>query len=273
MPSTVTLISDRPQFISQWRGGLETEGLASTVVAPAELAAGTRPSGAVVVDGACEAYASEDDLLSAVGFLRTGGHVLLLSLVDRGGVDDVIDEICRGLVLREAGGMLRIIRALRRRLDPSRGRRFEYVTLSPREGEVLVILGDGESRAVRRPVSELDTGAEIIAIELIDDERGAKLTLKDGVVFEIRVTDVLGPSGDGAQGFAALSFDGSRLGSRLRQLRLDAGLTQAELAERTGIHRPNIARVEAGRHTPSLDTLARLADAIGVAPVRVLMEE
>ncbi|GAB5547469.1 MAG: hypothetical protein SangKO_072290 [Sandaracinaceae bacterium] len=61
-----------------------------------------------------------------------------------------------------------------------------------------------------------------------------------------------------------------KLGQRIRELRLAAGLTQAELARRTGIHRPNIARVEAGRHTPSLETIARLANAIGVPTTRVL---
>ncbi|MCA9606566.1 MAG: helix-turn-helix transcriptional regulator [Myxococcales bacterium] len=68
------------------------------------------------------------------------------------------------------------------------------------------------------------------------------------------------------------SVDGVRLGQRIRELRLAAGLTQAELARRTGIHRPNIARVEAGRHTPSLETLARLASAIGVPTTAVLDE-
>ena len=67
-------------------------------------------------------------------------------------------------------------------------------------------------------------------------------------------------------------MEGPRLGARLRQLRKAAGLTQAELARRTGIHRPNIARVEAGRHTPSLETLARLASAIGVPTTAVLIE-
>jgi transcriptional regulator with XRE-family HTH domain len=51
---------------------------------------------------------------------------------------------------------------------------------------------------------------------------------------------------------------------------MKAGITQAELARRTGIHRPNIARVEAGRHTPSLETVARLAEALGTSPARIL---
>ena len=70
-----------------------------------------------------------------------------------------------------------------------------------------------------------------------------------------------------------ITIDGARLGARLREVRVAAGLTQAELARRTGIHRPNIARVEAGRHTPSLETLARLASAIGVPTTSVLAEE
>jgi len=67
----------------------------------------------------------------------------------------------------------------------------------------------------------------------------------------------------------SILLDGAGLGARLKELRLEAGLTQAELARRTGIHRPNIARVEAGRHTPSLETLSRLTVAIGVPATRV----
>jgi DNA-binding XRE family transcriptional regulator len=83
----------------------------------------------------------------------------------------------------------------------------------------------------------------------------------------------LAPHEPGTNGSSALPIDGARLGARLRELRVEAGLTQAELARRTGIHRPNIARVEAGRHTPSLETLARLASAIGVPTTRVLTGE
>jgi len=61
----------------------------------------------------------------------------------------------------------------------------------------------------------------------------------------------------------------AKIGERLRFLRLSVGLTQAELARRSGIKRPNIARLEAGRHTPSLETLGRLASAIGIPTARV----
>ncbi|MBW2507413.1 MAG: helix-turn-helix transcriptional regulator, partial [Deltaproteobacteria bacterium] len=75
----------------------------------------------------------------------------------------------------------------------------------------------------------------------------ATLRLKSGAASQLAVDAAL--SSDGANGRSDIAIDGEKLGARLRELRLAAGLTQAELARRTGIHRPNIARVEAGRHT------------------------
>ncbi|MEP6482795.1 MAG: helix-turn-helix domain-containing protein [Rhodoglobus sp.] len=44
----------------------------------------------------------------------------------------------------------------------------------------------------------------------------------------------------------------------LRQLRLDAGLSQRELALRSGVPQPNIAAYESGRRVPATRTLDRL---------------
>ena len=46
--------------------------------------------------------------------------------------------------------------------------------------------------------------------------------------------------------------------------RTEHGLTQAKLAEMVGMRQPNIARLEAGEHTPSLDTLSRLSSGLGL---------
>jgi len=54
------------------------------------------------------------------------------------------------------------------------------------------------------------------------------------------------------------------IGSRIKQARMQAGLTQTELAERTGIKRPNIVRIESGKHRPSLDTVEKIAGALNV---------
>ena len=45
--------------------------------------------------------------------------------------------------------------------------------------------------------------------------------------------------------------------------RLESNMTQAELAEKTGIRQSNISRIEGGTCSPTIDTLARLAAGLG----------
>jgi len=47
------------------------------------------------------------------------------------------------------------------------------------------------------------------------------------------------------------------------RLRVDAGLTQADLAERMGTTQSAIARMEGGGTRPTLETLEKLATAVG----------
>ncbi|MGY1714220.1 helix-turn-helix transcriptional regulator [Geodermatophilus sp. SYSU D01106] len=53
------------------------------------------------------------------------------------------------------------------------------------------------------------------------------------------------------------------LGRQIRQLREAAGLTQAELAERTGTSQSAVAHLESGRRIPTLTTLQKFAHALG----------
>ncbi len=46
-------------------------------------------------------------------------------------------------------------------------------------------------------------------------------------------------------------------------LRKQSGITQEELSRRTGISRPNIARMENGSYNPTIEMLVRLAAGIG----------
>lgn len=45
--------------------------------------------------------------------------------------------------------------------------------------------------------------------------------------------------------------------------RREAGLTQKELAERTGLQQSNISRIENGNGNPSLETLNKIAQSLG----------
>lgn len=54
------------------------------------------------------------------------------------------------------------------------------------------------------------------------------------------------------------------LAYRLLQARETAQLTQNELAEKTGIYQADISKIERGLGNPSLSTLKRLADGLGM---------
>jgi transcriptional regulator with XRE-family HTH domain len=60
------------------------------------------------------------------------------------------------------------------------------------------------------------------------------------------------------------------LGDELRKARADAGLTQEELAYSAGLDRAYISQLENDHKSPTVDTLFRLCEALGVAPSRII---
>lgn len=59
--------------------------------------------------------------------------------------------------------------------------------------------------------------------------------------------------------------DAGAVAARIREYRVNAGWTQADLAKATGMKRCNISRVESGKFAPTLTTLTRIADAFRVS--------
>jgi transcriptional regulator with XRE-family HTH domain len=63
-----------------------------------------------------------------------------------------------------------------------------------------------------------------------------------------------------------------KIGHLLRVARAGAGLTQTELAQKTGIPATNLSRLERGSHLPNVLTLYRVCVVLDVS-VRVLLPE
>jgi HTH-type transcriptional regulator / antitoxin HipB len=59
-------------------------------------------------------------------------------------------------------------------------------------------------------------------------------------------------------------YDARSIGAAIRHFRQEAGLTQAELAERTGLNRQYIVEMEQGLETEQLRRLLRTLKALGV---------
>lgn len=60
------------------------------------------------------------------------------------------------------------------------------------------------------------------------------------------------------------------LGTNLREARERLGLTQEQVAERSGVHATEVSRIEGGKRDPKVSTLERLAKAVEVKPGRLL---
>ena len=55
-----------------------------------------------------------------------------------------------------------------------------------------------------------------------------------------------------------------RIGQRIAALRKLAGLNQEQLAERAGLQRTHISRIEAGKYAVTLETIQAIAEAFGM---------
>jgi transcriptional regulator with XRE-family HTH domain len=81
-----------------------------------------------------------------------------------------------------------------------------------------------------------------------------------------------GQESTGVSEVDAVSAD--RLGERVRELRRERGLTLEELAERSGVSRAMISKLERGEKNPTLVVAAKLAEGFGVTLSQLVgMEE
>ena len=63
-----------------------------------------------------------------------------------------------------------------------------------------------------------------------------------------------------------------KLGDKIKKLRKDRKWSQAEMAEKIGVHVTHISRLETERYTPSLDMLKKLAAAFEVTTDYLVFE-
>lgn len=57
----------------------------------------------------------------------------------------------------------------------------------------------------------------------------------------------------------------------VRLRREGLGLTQRDVAQKMGVSQPSYAKLENGRYMPSLEILEKVADALNVNPIQLLL--
>lgn len=76
---------------------------------------------------------------------------------------------------------------------------------------------------------------------------------------------VCGWAREAAEVEAASDTSTGGFGARLRQVRVKAGLTQAELGNEFGVSKAAVSKWEAGEHDPGVDAIRRLCERFGVS--------
>ncbi|HAG07737.1 MAG TPA: transcriptional regulator [Peptococcaceae bacterium] len=112
-------------------------------------------------------------------------------------------------------------------------------------------------------IQELASRAGISASYLGEIERGV-------VYPSVKILKML--AGELGVPVYVLLGQGSSLGHRLKALREEYGLTQARLARLAGVTAGLIGQIEQGKVQPSLNTLEKIAQALGVSPCYFITE-
>lgn len=149
--------------------------------------------------------------------------------------------------------------------------------VEPEQDAFVVVFRNGKHyRLLRKVIRSLDK-TPVRAIRVAEDGSAFAIEQESGKISEVPWDFVLyhlEPEYQYFKGNRRLATveqrAAQRIGRRLKHLRGGLGVTASELAARSGIRRPNISRLESGKHTPNLETLERLANALGV-PVAELV--
>jgi DNA-binding XRE family transcriptional regulator len=124
-----------------------------------------------------------------------------------------------------------------------------------------VALEDGQILLLQRPIPEDDL-TEVLDVYIEGDGEVFTVIQVSGNEFSVP-WDVVQSLATGKTGDQNTEI-GKRIGTRVRALRKQRGLTQDQLAKMASVKRPNISRLEAGKHVPGIILIQRLADCFQV---------
>lgn len=141
------------------------------------------------------------------------------------------------------------------------------------EDRFLVTFDSGKEYSFARSLLECDDGTDVVSVKVDSKRFFFAVTQSSGNKYEIpwdRVLYEAEASYPYFRGGKARLGRPLGAGEQIRRLRKTKGMTQAELARTANILRPNLARIEAGKHRPTLETLEKLAGALKIPVVDLI---
>ncbi len=207
-------------------------------------------------------------------------HTAAVDIVSWGPLKDPIYlfEIKRSAPVVIPRSFEQLVGTLHALLDPGAGQTLKSVRYLPKEGGYFVAFRNGKTYELARRAIEADDGTPLLGEpRIIHGGEAFEVSQRSGNAYRVPWDAVLylqEPSYPYHKSKPAAQEDrtkrAARIGARIRQLREAGGLSLSDLASRTGIHPPNLSRLESGKHDPSIETLERVAAALSARLVDIV---
>ncbi len=141
------------------------------------------------------------------------------------------------------------------------------------EDRFFVTFESGKEYSFARSLLECDDGTDVVSVKVDTKRFFFAVTQSSGNKYEVPWDRVLHEAEASYPYFrrhAARIENSQIVAVKIGKLRTARGMTQAQLARAANILRPNLSRIEAGKHRPTLETLEKLAAALKISVVNLI---
>ena len=142
------------------------------------------------------------------------------------------------------------------------------VWYDPKEDVFVVTFEAGATYRV--PLAKVPHRGIVFAVALDEFRHGVNIACADGTSTNFASDWVLYECEDEYRKLHASHARAPDFGRRTREIRISKGLKAVEVAKACSMAPSNYARLEASKHRPSVETLGRVADALGVPLARLV---
>jgi DNA-binding XRE family transcriptional regulator len=163
------------------------------------------------------------------------------------------------------------LRSIESSLTLESRRRIRDARFSVGENRFIVTFDSGKEYSFPRSSVEADDGSEVVTIQVDRGRLFFRVRQASGNRYEIPWDRVLHEAEPSYRYFRGRRTTTHEVGAKIRKLREARGLTQEQLAGAVGMMRGNISRIEAAKHRPTLETLERIAKALKVPVVDLIV--
>ncbi len=151
--------------------------------------------------------------------------------------------------------------------EPSFAAKIRDARYLVRNNHFVVTFDSGKEYSFPRSALDIDDGSELASVRVDRKRFFFHVTQTSGNRYEVpwdRVLHEAEPSYRFFRGRATRAKKAQEIGTTIRKMREEKGVTQEALARAAGMIRANLSRIEASKHRPTLETIERIATALKV---------